>query len=287
MLGLGIERKALTALDKHVFLKKDFKPEEAVTIFGSHRSGTTWLMETLSRVPGYISVMEPFQPKWFPGSARYQPRPNPKQPKITEYIKKTLEGKAKCTASKYKLNFKTLRRRYTGDKLLIKFVRANTLIELVLKEFKVRTPVYIIRNPYAVISSQLRTGIHPELTLLYKKQSTDIETTLTKVWYVDQKAPLNMNDSRLYKIKYEDMVTDPIKTMTPLLKRLRKEEHIHDILETIQRPSRTTARPKVKDIDDKILNRWKNELNKTQIKNITDTLEHFNFDYNEIQFQYQ
>ena len=45
---------------------KDKSIDDNILLFGTPRSGSTWLMEILRSVPGYSSVMEPLHIQWFP-----------------------------------------------------------------------------------------------------------------------------------------------------------------------------------------------------------------------------
>jgi hypothetical protein len=280
MLGLGLRKRTLSWLDNNVFLRKDFDAEDTIIICGSRRSGTTWLMELLSKIPGYITIFEPFQPSWFPGSRRFSPDPSPDQEGIREYLQDVLEGRARCSSSIYKVNLFNLRQRLLGDKLLIKFVRANKLVGLIKDQLEARCIIYLIRNPYAVVSSQMRTGIMPDIS---HRGGADehVESVLASVWCEEQAVPLGTDG--IFKIKYEDLVLDPRGVLTPLFSRLGYEDYLDDALRDVQVASKLASRP-FKEINGSILESWRRELTEEQIVNIGDVLSSHNFNYDESKF---
>jgi len=280
MFGLGLRRRTLRWLDNNVFLRKDFDAKDSIIICGSRRSGTTWLMEILSNIPGYITLFEHFQPRWFPEASRFSPYPNPDQEGILDYLGDVLEGRVRCSSSIYKVNLFNLRQRLIGDKLLIKFVRANQLVGLIKHQFNPRHIIYLIRNPYAVVSSQLRTGIMPDIP--YMAESPEpIESKLAAIWCDEQAVPLATDG--IYKIKYEDLVLDPRAVLGSLFSCLGYEECLDDALRDLRVASKLASRP-FKEVDVSILDRWKRELVDEQVTNISDVLSSRGFNYDEIKF---
>ncbi len=281
MLGLGLRRRTLSWLDNNVFFMKDFDAKDSIIICGSRRSGTTWLMELLSKIPGYITIFEPFQSSWFPGSIGFSPDPMPDQEGIREYLQDVLEGRVRCSSSIYKTNLFNLRQRLLGDKLLIKFVRANKLIGLIKDQFEVRCIIYLIRNPYAVVSSQVRTGLMPDISHRGGTASEPVESVLASVWCEEQAVPLATDG--IFKIKYEDLVLDPRGVLTPLFSRLGYEDYLDDVLRDVHVASKLASRP-FKEFDGSILESWRRELTEEQIVNIGEVLSSRNFNYDEIKF---
>ena len=271
----------LSWLDNNVFLRKDFDAEDSLIICGSRRSGTTWLMELLSKIPGYITLFEPFQPRWFPEARRFSPDPKPDQEWVHEYLRDVLEGRVRCSSSIYKVNFFNLRQRILGDKLLIKFVRANGLVGLIKYRLKSRCIIYLIRNPYAVVSSQLRTGIMPDISHMGMAAPEPMESKLTSMWCEEQAVPLATEG--ICKIKYEDLVLDPRKVLAPLFSYLGYEECLDDALRGLRVASKLASRP-FKEIDGSILDSWRRELTEKQIMNIGEVLSSRDFNYDEIKF---
>jgi LPS sulfotransferase NodH len=280
MLGLGLRRRMLSWLDNNVFLRKDFHAEGSIIICGSRRSGTTWLMELLSKIPGYITLFEPFQPSWFPDSRRFNPDPNPEQEGIRDYLQNVLEGRVKCSSSLYKVNLFNMRQRLLGDKLLIKSVRANKLVGLMKSQLEAKYIIYLIRNPYAVVSSQMRTNIMPDISHMEIANESK-ESALASIWCDEQTIPLATNG--IFKIKYEDLVLDPRRVLTPLFSALGYEDYIEDALKDIQVASKLASRP-LKAINSSILEKWREELTEKQATNIYDVLSSRNFNYDEIKF---
>lgn len=281
MFGLGLRRRTLRWLDNNFFLRKDFEAEDSIIICGSRRSGTTWLMEILSKIPGYITLFEPFQPRWFPEARRFNPNPNPDQEGILDYLRDVLEGRVRPSSSIYKVNLFNLRQRLMGDKLLIKFVRANELVGLIKHQLNPRCIIYLIRNPYAVVSSQLRTSIMPDASYIDVESHRPIESILASIWCDEQTVPLATDG--IYKIKYEELVLDPRKVLAPLFSFLDYAQHLDEAMRGLRLASKLASRP-FKEIDGSILDVWRKELVEEQIVNITEVLSLRDFNYDEIKF---
>jgi len=60
---------------------------------------------------------------------------------------------------------KTLIRRFKASGLVVKFVRANTMLPWITNPFNLRVTYSIIRHPCATIASQLATRIFSRITV--------------------------------------------------------------------------------------------------------------------------
>ena len=137
--------------------------DDTIAIFGTPRSGTTWLMEMMGSLPDYLSYFEPFHPGWFspPLEEGLQVRPfiHPERTDIeyNEYLRKVFQGRVISNAPHFKL--KELQKRLFADKVLVKFIRANRILPWILNNFELRGSILIIRHPCATIASQFNSGI--------------------------------------------------------------------------------------------------------------------------------
>ncbi len=143
---------------------EDRSIDENILLFGTPRSGSTWLMEILRAIPGYSSVMEPLHIKWFPKIERLgiQPRTYKnidcdwKEGK--RYFKNLLHGRIINKKPHFSLRPIPVLERILSDKLVIKFVRGNRLLPWISASFPDVKKILLIRHPCAVINSQMRTG---------------------------------------------------------------------------------------------------------------------------------
>jgi hypothetical protein len=160
-----VKRKVLSSLDSIGTKIQEADLEETIVVAGVPRGGTTWLMEILATLPGYLTVFEPLNQVWFPVVADMDIGPRPYIPpgaeahKVREYLAKIFAGEVPSTSSHHSLTLETIRRRLCAKKVIVKFVRANRLLPWMATSFHLRKIYFIIRHPCAVVESQMRTGI--------------------------------------------------------------------------------------------------------------------------------
>ena len=161
--AIFVKKTTLHTIDKFIINKK-VNIEDTIAIFGSPRSGTTWLMEILVRMEDYRTGFEPFQYKWFPAvsSLKINPRPfvneNQNNEPLKEYLNQIFTGQISSNDPKYRVDLNTIKNRINSKKIIVKFVRANRLIPWIKNNFDLKEIILIIRNPYSTIMSQVSTG---------------------------------------------------------------------------------------------------------------------------------
>ena len=138
--------------------------EQAIVVSGSPRSGTTWLMQTLSCLPGYRSVLEPLHPSRFPTvrDLRLPPRlyvvPGHSNRPLEEHLRAVLTGKRVSRIPEYTLSLPTIRRRLMSSRILAKFVNGNRLLPWISERLHPRSVILILRHPCSTIASQTEIG---------------------------------------------------------------------------------------------------------------------------------
>lgn len=162
-----------------------------VVVFGSGRSGTTWIQDTLAQANGLRTIFEPLHPSVVPGADRFANRyyrSDSKQPELKAFMGPVFSGKLQTLWTDYRLRSDRLKpsldciyrpsaarklvgryldlvRRYRrvppnfGKPLIIKFIRANLMMSWLEANYAMRS-LFVIRHPGAVIASQLRMGEH-------------------------------------------------------------------------------------------------------------------------------
>lgn len=283
--------------------------EAPVVVVGSPRSGTSWLMRLIAQHPRYCTVFEPLHPRWWPEAREvgFGLRPWEGDAQKKAYLTEVFQGvKARRSIRRPRWDrrvranpFLLLRgtmKRLRGERLVVKFVRATRLLPWLVEEFPDLRYVYIVRNPYAVINSQLSQGVssyvddrrrpydllnedeQPKsmVTELCTRIRTDagavldeaivqkfesLEECLLLSWYADnvvaQQAALE-SDS-IITITYENLVTNPKKELSRVQSHIRAEEPIGGNLH-------------VKDPDLQ-LGKWKYHLQDRQIQEIRDAIQ--------------
>ncbi len=161
--------------------------EQSVFIFGSGRSGTTWVQDVLAEANNFGTIFEPLHPEAVQGARRFSNlylRPGAAAPELRAFMDRVIDGTLKSIwttlrarpdrlfpslenlgtwkAIRYtKANYVRASRRwwhnrkFAGRPKVIKFIRANLLLEWLVREYGLRSAL-IVRHPCAVLSSVLR-----------------------------------------------------------------------------------------------------------------------------------
>lgn len=274
----------------------NFDPKKNIIITGCPRSGTTWLQEMFCSIektfplfePLYLDKYSKFKEIGFEWR-QYIPE-DYNWPEAKELFDKLFRGKYLTPWIVSQANLDQLK---VADFLIIKDVRANSLLPWLVKQFDIKPPVYIIRHPCAVIVSQMKMvwkespsmftipkTRFPELYKKYEHILKNVNTTvkyLAARWCLDNIIPLNYpeNNNRWITVFYENLVTNPQKEVPRIFNRLGLELPRH-IWDKINIPSTMTQQDSPLK-QDKIeqLSKWKHELSEKDIDSILDMLKKF------------
>ena len=135
-----------------------FKFHDNIVISGSGRSGTTWIAEVLASLPHHTLVNEPLknsnsykvQEIGFTGWGQYIPE-EADWPEAHDFFTRLFTGR------ELNPNYFTDRKPTANTKVWVhKFIRIPFMLPWIVKNFPTRKPIHIIRNPYAVVASQLQ-----------------------------------------------------------------------------------------------------------------------------------
>jgi len=204
-----------------------------IVVFGAGRSGTTWLAQIIASA-GLEFVFEPLNPGEVPEARVMKPLPL--------YCRKqdAFEWEALFTRmmNGEVRNSWTIRLNPGAERKVIKFIRANLLIEWILHNFDVH-PVFITRNPLAVVASikeqgwELKAGwvqnvltsprlnepffsTIPEVAEWVSRDLTDAEVKAL-YWCIHNHVPRSKGLFRkLHFIRYEELCQDPEKVFGQL-----------------------------------------------------------------------
>lgn len=285
--------------------KKPCEISDTITIFGSPRSGTTWLMELISELPNYFTIFEPLHKIWFPESkergfkTRTYISPYEKNKEYYSYLQKVFKGQIFSSTPHFKL--KDIIRRFQGKKTLVKFIRANRMMPWIISNFETYKNILIIRHPCSTIASQMKTGArgyflkqdkYPKLSTVLSEAkrivSEDIlrelqkiktrEEILSAIWSLDQYVPFLYKDEFDFTlVSYEDLVLNAEDTISMILNDIGYDSFIPKIMKNIDSPSMMVGDLKSKKNEQ--LNKWKEYLSDEQIKNILDVVNLFDIDF--------
>jgi hypothetical protein len=161
--------------------------EQSVLVFGSGRSGTTWVQDVLAEANGFGTLFEPLHPEAVRGArdfANLYLRPGEDAPALKGFMDQVMSGTLKSIwatlrarpdrlspSAKNLGSWKAIRytkaayvqasrrwwhnRRFAGRPRIIKFIRANLMLEWLIREYGLKSAL-IVRHPCAVLSSVLR-----------------------------------------------------------------------------------------------------------------------------------
>jgi hypothetical protein len=308
---LLIDRLGLKAkLDQIAFRHKNFRMEDTIVVAGCPRSGTTWVMDLLNCIPAYTTIFEPLHIGRFPQAkkAGFVPRTyvpvGGEAPAMKQYLEKVFTGRIISSKPNtgYILTINKAMERLKADKLIVKFVRANRLLPWFTQVFSLRAVFLLIRNPYATIASQLRTGytgyflpkghlpdkntiisdaeaIHLNERIMRGLRSIDREEELlAAIWALDHFIPLTSSPPQPWiTLNYETLVTNPGPEIDRIFEHVGESEYACKAIHRFKNPSMTTSR---EDVEPTIninaqLNQWKKLLSGKQIARIQKVLSWF------------
>lgn len=207
-----------------------------VILFGSGRSGTTWVSQIIS-ASGLELIFEPFHHSNVPEARHFGQYPTYLTRNENTHFKNLLingfQGKIR--------NSWTLRQNVGEERKVIKTIRSNLIIDWVKANIDAFT-ILIIRNPYATILSQIKQNWYndqePDLVEALTKNSKlnrDFLKELVSIfpnkyslidlisfqWCVQNYVPLNQKILKEDEIiRYETIIDDPLNEIEKLLTQL-------------------------------------------------------------------
>ena len=265
-------------------------------LFADPRGGSTWLMQMIQTITGAPIIWEPldlgrkefgFTDLGF--SWRQHIPETEKWDEAKLLFDKLFLGE---TIDYKSIRLSKLSELLSSKSSVVKFCRGNLLLPWIVNNYPLTyKPIYMLRHPFAVVSSQL---LHGEWD--YKFESFDIprntfndqyvkhesflmgiktkEEELVAEWCITNQYLLNheKNNDAWLTLNYEELVVNPKKSIRRVLKDWEVSYDIEQIPFTKQ--SRTTKSTSPSSAMDKIDN-WKNLLDEDQIKRMTNVLEYF------------
>ncbi|GBE39177.1 sulfotransferase domain protein [bacterium BMS3Bbin08] len=288
---------------------KNYDISETVVISGSPRSGTTWLAELFAMIPG-ASVL------WEPLHIRNQPEleelgftwrtiidPNADWSDAERLFSEILSGRRLNIHTAKMCGFESV---WNRKFWVVKFVRANGLLNWLTQNYPVKPPIAIIRHPCAVISSQMhRRTIHqtatdkvtlsewqggpPDIALEFLKRYPQFERVLnrvktwdeilTAVWCMDNYHIVRHAENPFVIIlPYEKLVLNGKKTLRSLIAYLNLPWD--DVLLRGQKVQSSTvvSGPHMSE-DYSPLTDWKSKLITEQIERILSVVNEFGLNF--------
>lgn len=274
----------------------NFDPKKNIIITGCPRSGTTWLQELFCSLENTYPLFEPLyldDSPWFKELGfewrQYIPE-DYNWPEAKELFEKLFRGQYLTSWMVSQTNIDLLK---NVEFLVIKEVRANSLLPWLVRQFDIKPPIYIIRHPCATIASQMKMvwkdfpqkfiipeTKFPELYIKYKHILKNINLTVEHLaarWCLDNIIPLNHpENNRLWiTVFYENLITSPQEEIPRIFNRLNIQlpQNIWDKVNIPSAMVQQTSQLQQNKIEQ--LSKWKNELSEKDIETILDMLKKF------------
>jgi len=160
-----------------------------IVIFGSGRSGTTWIQDAIAKANGLRTIFEPLHPSVVQGAERFANRyvrSDSPEPELKAFMDPIFSGELRSIWTDYRqrrdrlkpglsslyrprearilvsrylglLNSYLTRDRNRNRRLIVKFIRANLMLPWLENNYAFK-PLFVVRHPGAVVASQLRMG---------------------------------------------------------------------------------------------------------------------------------
>ncbi len=274
----------------------NFNPNETILLFSDPRGGSTWLTEALLTIPKSAAIWEPLHLTYNPqvkkiGFSWRQEIPiNSSWPEAKILFDKVQSGKY---LNRYLAFLHKPSDYIRCRQLIVKFCRGNALLPWLVEQYDFKfKPVYLVRHPYAVISSQLKQGgWHSSFTEFkipegrfnesYLKHREFLKTIQSKeeallvTWCItNQVALLAPNKDKWIKVHYETLHLNP-------------EETIHHIFndwgmtipegiqKKLQEESRTTVSGVERESKIAQLRKWEKSFSVEKLDRFMEILNYF------------
>ena len=261
------------------------KPDTAIFLAGSGRSGTTWITDVICSLPGVQQIFEPLFPLWSeqvrgltgwdmsnPYIRSWYLRAEGEIPEWTSLWQEIFTGQFRNYWTDYERNS------WFPDRFLVKEVRANMMLGFLHAHFQPRI-VYILRHPCAVVHSRLTLPQpwHADVQDILKQETlvtdhlepwasaiekeTDLVGAHAVWWAVENHVALQqLKNIPHYLVYYEDLVLRPREVLETLLPWLGVENVPEKVFSLLPKPSRMgNENLNYQDAQDR-LSRWQSGL---------------------------
>jgi len=279
-------------------LRFNYRLQNTIVLTGAPRSGTTWLGELLNTIPHSVIIFEPLhirrvsEAKLAGFDWMTYLDPGQKNPLAYDYMDKVLRGQVITKWTAREIKKLSIQECLKADTLIIKFVRANMILDWMVNSFPIRRPILMLRHPCAVVASQIRREWKDRVSLenlmaspifklypylLSKVNGLEtVEEYLAVKWCLDYFHPL-LNTGNYELVIYEKLVSDGTEQIKRIFKKLGYAIPEKSFSQ-LKIPSMTSYDGNPWNEDDP-LSRWKKYLSREQIMQIMEVVKRFGMDF--------
>jgi len=272
---------------------------DTVILTGAPRSGTTWLGEILNTIPRSAVLFEPLHLRNVHEARKAGFEwvtlldETDDCPEKYEFMKKAFTGKLINNWTAREIKTKPFKECLTVETWIVKFVRANLILDWLVEQFPIRRPLLIIRHPCAVVASQIRREWRYRINMetlrnepLLKRfphlaEKLDglesIEQYLAAKWCFDYYYPLLKKEADQFELViYENLVKNGKEAIKKIFSAL--EMKVPEKAYSQLRVPSLTAHHGDPWIEGPLLG-WTKVFNKKQVKLILDVVEKFGMNF--------
>ena len=291
-----ILRGLISSLVFKLLYRKGFDPSKTLIICGSTRSGSTWLAELVSSIDGHSQIFEPMHTGYVKEAKKAGIKKNMYlQASDTwlngkSFFTKVLSGKVINPWTTSQMPWKKL---IKTERLVVKFVRANMVIDWLSKHLDILPPAMVIRHPCAIITSQLDKGWAPSKEVLLSNKYFDNfpkiklacnqfdkrEERAALAWCMRYHAPLTLKKPYPFVLVcYENLVRNGEQEIKKLFDAWQLPL-TKNVLEQLSKPSDTVTETSQVVSGKDPLAGWRNKLTEAEVDNILAVLDVFGMDF--------
>ena len=282
-------KDTLRSLLCHISIDCNSDLSKTIFLAGTGRSGTTWVSNIINYKNEYRYMFEPFNPLEVPicNNFKYRQylRPGNQNSKYIDPSKAILSGKVRNRwIDRYN-------NKIFSTKRLIKDIRANLLLKWLSVNFPYIKIVLLLRHPCAIANSKLilHWGTHLDEFLSQEELIEDFlnpflpeiqkaQTTFEKhifLWCIENYIPLmQFTEGNIHLTFYEYFCLEPNAEIKRLFNFLNKDFH-ESILTNLKKPSQVSRQGSAILTGKDLINSWKKNISRAQIKRAVEILEYF------------
>lgn len=265
----------------------------SIILFGSGRSGTTWVENIINFKDDYRILFEPFYPKKVKQVNSFLPRqymsPNEKYEKKDIIISNIIRGNIRSSW------IDQMNKPGIYTKRIIKDIRINLMINHIHKQHPKIPILFLIRNPCAVANSRIELNWNTHLDEILKQRKLfedylyDFKIAIKNVnlygnnfekqimlWCIENYLPIvQFKNNGILILRYEEICIEYEKTVNRMFNYLGIR-YSPIVEEESSRPSQMTQRYSEIDSNENKIIRWRKNITKDDIKKAKEILELFN-----------
>lgn len=291
-------RAVLNPLLLNLTASRGYDARDTILVVGWARSGTTWLAEVLSSIPGSAILFEPFHTERVPEAAAAGfPLPEILSPgegtaAQKAFMQRVLEGRVR---NWWTCSCNPVGRAIRPKVWIVKEIQANYMVEWILGTFPVRRAVLMLRHPCATIVSRMSQGWTAKDAQIRVKNSaarrrfphlqalcqnlTDPYEVLAARWCLMNYVPLALRPRPFRIVTYESLATRGVQDLAPAFAEWGIP--MPPAIEASLGRSSATTKSGVSHGPSQLpsIDRWKKTLTADQVRRILRVVHDFGLDF--------